>query len=494
MPLYLGLDIGTTTISSIALDVETGRPVSSGTIASQAGCTTSQDRARGRSELDIAKLYARAALALQRTVDAIGVSRSDIRALGVTGQQHGLALLAKDNTPLCPAITWRDQRASEPIPGSEETFLHHFVSLARGEPAFRRMGCLPAAGYLGPSAYWLNSHDRLPSSRASLCSIPDAIVAMLTGASPVTDPTMGGSSGIYDIVSRQWAWEIIERVGLPRALFPDVLEAGEIAGRISTSAAEATGLLRGTPVLAAVGDNQASFLGSVREPQDSVLVNVGTGAQVSAWVNGYQRRSGLDTRSYFEGSYLLVGASLFGGRAYAYMQEFLLQVGEAVFGVRGDEGIYDVMTRLAASAGAGSGGLRFNPLFSGTRTRPEIRASLTGLDAENLTPANLVRALLEGMARELRDLHQLMGPQADSRRYLIGSGNGVRRNPVLAKVLSERFGMPLGIPLGEEAAARGAAMLAATSMGDYESIEAASATVQYAHPSDRDTVDGFRSC
>jgi sugar (pentulose or hexulose) kinase len=471
MSLYVGLDVGTTTLSVVILDAQTGQLAARYTLAHDAEATSHQDKARGRAELDLERLRAQVLRAISEAVAQAGACSSQVRGLGVTGQMHGLALLGPGNKPLGPAITWQDRRALDRLPGDGETYLQHFLALAGGPAAFERMGCLPAAGYLGVTLFWLKLNDQLPPPPATACFIPDVAVSFLTGRAPCTDPTDGGSSGIMDIVARDWDWPLIDRLGLPRGLFPPVLECGERAGELLPEVARETGLPRGLPVFVALGDNQASFLGSMRQPEFSLLINVGTGSQLSALAERFQRPPRLDVRYFPGGRYLLVGAGLFGGRSYSYLREFFRRVGSAFFEGRGDEELYDAMNRLAAAIPPGADGLRCVPLFTGTRTDPTMRGSFTGITPENLTPGHLTRALLEGMAEGFYAIYEAMRPLLGPRTHLVGSGNGLRRNRLLAEILASRFQMPLHLSALEEEAATGAVLLAAVGAGEFGSWE-----------------------
>jgi sugar (pentulose or hexulose) kinase len=484
MALYIGLDVGTTTLSTVVLDAETGRLLARQTVAHGAHATSPEEKARGRSELDLMRLRRLVIQSLAEITTQVSPYRRLIKGIGVTGQMHGVAFLGPDAAPLRPAITWEDRRAEERLPDGDETYLARFLSLAGGPEAFARTGSLPATGYLGPTLFWLHLNGQLPPPPARACFIPDAVVSFLTGLPPCTDPTDGGSSGIFDIVAREWDWALIARVGLPREIFPEVREAGEPVGPLLPALAAQVGLPTETYVFVALGDNQASFLGSVREPARGLLLNVGTGAQVSALVGGFHRLPGLDTRYFPGGRYLLVGAGLFGGRTYAYLRDFFRQVGVAFFGGRGDEEIYDEMTRLAAQVPPGAEGLRCLPTFTGTRTDPTARGSFTGITPYNLTPGHLIRALLEGMAEGFYQFYLQMQPLLGERTHLVGSGNGLRRNRLLAAIVARRFGLPLHIPALEEEAAVGAALIAAVGAGEWASLDAAASLLRYA-----DTVE-----
>jgi len=173
-----------------------------------------------------------------------------------------------------------------------------------------------------------------------------------------------------------------------------------------------------------------------------------------------------------------VGAGLFGGRSYAYLRDFFRQVGIVFFGISGDEELYDEMTQLASAVPSGSEGLRCTPLFTGTRTDPTVRASFMGISPQNFTPAHFTRALLEGIAKGFFDFYKRMKPVIGERAYLVGGGNGIRRNRLLAEILTETFDMPLHIPYHGEEAATGAALLAAVATRELESLDAAAALLR----------------
>ena len=124
---------------------------------------------------------------------------------------------------------------------------------------------------------------------------------------------------------------MISKLGLRTDIFPPILKSGAVAGGLTAEAAKALGLKEGIPVCVACGDNQAGFAGSVADPPDSILVNIGTGAQVSAWVPGCPSAENLDTRPHLDGGFLLVGAPLCGGVSYAFLRDFLLAVGRELF-------------------------------------------------------------------------------------------------------------------------------------------------------------------
>jgi sugar (pentulose or hexulose) kinase len=402
----------------------------------------------------------------------------DLAGLGITGQQHGVVLVDSSLTPLSPFINWQDRRGEQIDPGSGQSYVRRAIERA-GAEARQRTGCRLAAGYLAVTLFWMKETGVLPPN-ATACFLTDYFGALLTGQRPVTDPTCSASSGVLDIRHDDWDAELLAALELPRALFPDVRPSGDLLGGLSPTMADRCGLPVGLPIFVGIGDNQASFLGSVADRRATVLVNVGTGAQVSVHADQFQPDPLLEARPFPRGGYLLVSAGLAGGGSYAVLERFYRQVGVQLLGVAADDSLYESMNRLAAAVPRGADGLRCAPYFFGTRAEPELRASWTGVSTNNFTPAHLTRALLEGMARTMLDGYERITRHADRRwGRLVGAGNGLRRNRVLARIVAETFALPLFVPAQREEAACGAALLAAVGAGVFPDLDSACRLVHY---------------
>jgi sugar (pentulose or hexulose) kinase len=472
MSVVIGIDLGTTTVTALALDARTGDVVATATVPNAAEITSAADKARGRSEWD-ARAIAETACACLRDV----AGRVRPAGLGLTGQQHGVVVV-DDLRPLTPLVNWQDRRGEEAYAGGPLTYVEEAIRRA-GADAPRRTGCRLAAGYMGVTLFWMRSNGLLPAA-GKACFLADYFGALLTGTAPVTDPTCAASSGILDVRAGAWDAGLVAALGLPLALFPEVRPSGAPLGPLTAALAGATGLPEGLPVFGGVGDNQASFLGSVADRGDSVLVNVGTGGQVSAYADGFGFDPLLETRPFPGGGYLLACAGLCGGRSYALLERFFRQAGEQLCGAPAGEPLYAAMNRLADSAPRGAGGLVCEPFFTGTRHRPELRASWAGASAENFTPANVTRALLEGMARAFRAGYDAIGRAGGGGKgRLVGAGNGLRENAVLARCVADEFGLPLRVPRHREEAAYGAALLAAAGAGLVPDLPAAGGLIRY---------------
>jgi len=474
MTLYLGLDIGTTHITALALDAATGKIAASHSVANVSETTSRADKARGHSEWDAAQMVTLAWDAIRQTTELLP-NPSAVSGIGVSGQMHGVCLLSGQLEPLSPFIGWQDQRGEERMPGSQISYLERARELAADLPGVRL-----ATGFMGLTLFWMKEEGHTFPDCARACFISDYAVSWLTGEPPCVDPSNADSSGFFDTARRRWNEALIARLGLPLDILPPVRAAPASAGRLRPRLARESGMRTGIPVCVSIGDNQASFAGSVADYAGSISLNIGTGGQISVYVPSYIGDDVLETRSYMDGGYLVVSAGLCGERSYALLKDFFRAVGRVFYNARGDEDLYGRMNELAATVAPGSDGLVCNPLFTGTRRDPTLRASWCGFSPENFSPAHMTRALLEGLVRTfVASYGRMRRIGVAERAKLVGSGNGLRRNPLLAQIAASAFGMPMYIPRHEEGAAYGAALLAAVSDGRFPHLEAASRLICY---------------
>ena len=477
MPIVLGVDLGTTKITCVAVDAHSGAMLASESAVNDANITRDEDRAKGHSEWRADRILVAANRSLFGAAKQLGSRVNDVVGIGVTGQQHGVVLVdATTLQPVTPLINWQDRRALQMIPGGTSTWLQATRD-AIGPDAWKQTGCWLQPGFMATTLFELRVRGELPSNALALF-IGDLFVATLTGQVPSTEPSSAGSSGVYDVRSRQWNNDAINALGLSRSLFPEIREADEPVGGLTPEQSRSTGLLAGTPVFAPIGDHQASFLGSVADCRNSVLVNVGTGAQVAVFTDGFNFTSPIELRPFPCGGNLLSNVGLAGGWSYQVLEQFFHSAGRSVFQVETDGKLYETMNRLAETIPPGADGLRCDPQFSGTRLDSTGRGSISGLSPQNFTAGHLARAVLEGMSRSLHDgfkaIHQITGCKPTT---LVAAGNGLRENPLLARIVSEAFGLPMTFTRHREEAAFGAALVASVGADLFANVEEAAGSL-----------------
>ena len=444
MSTLIGLDIGTTSISAVAVESSTGALLRAVTVPNDSVLPSPDGVSRLQNPTHIAKTT----LALK---EALAVEFSPVAAIGVTGQMHGILYLDRAGRSVSPLYTWQDGRGNLPYAGS--TYAGQLSALSG----------YPLASGFGLVTHFINRAQGLvPAKAVTFCTIQDYISMLLTHRNtPLLHASNGASFGCYDLAAHTFDSAAVEKLGLDESLLPAVTAETAVIGQDGS-----------VPVAAAIGDNQASVLGSLWEDGD-ILVNIGTGSQVSAVVSAPAPFPAGAVRPYVDGRFLLAGSPLCGGRAYALLHRFFARCAKR-FGGDGRDA-YDVMNDMAAEQPEDHP-LTVDPRFCGTRNDPALRGSISGISEDNFTPEQLTRGVLWGMAAELHELYRQM-PLPSPAAGLVGSGNGVRKNSVLRQYLEEQFGLKLKLPAHREEAAFGAAVFAAAAAGLYPDIPTAQASL-----------------
>ena len=426
--LTIGLDIGTTTVSAVA--AQNGRVLESIT-RPHSGFLPDRPVWERAQDPDALLQTAR------QLLDAL-LEKYPAQRIGITGQQHGILYLDAQGNPLSPLYTWQDGRGNLPFRGST------YAAVLAEET-----GYAVASGYGLVTHYYNLQHGLVPENAAVLTTVHDYIAMSLCGLTrPVTEPSDAQSLGFFDLAADDFDRQTLQKLGIDPAIVPQVVRK-QFVGKTT----------QGIPVAVPIGDNPASFLGATGG-QDAVLVNVGTGSQISVHTGSRQSLPGLEMRPYPLGGYLQVGAALCGGRAWAMTERFF---SDAVFAFTGQRlELYEKLDVLLEGTPDDGTFPQVQTTFDGTRQDPEKRGSVTGLSKENFTPGAFALGILHGMTDELYDMYQgYLQAGLPAKQLLLGSGNGLRKNKHLRRITEQIFAMQLTITDQPEEAALGAAMYAA---------------------------------
>ena len=423
----LGLDIGTTTISAVVWQngnvIESITKNNNSFIEGGYFYEKKQDVFRIRS----------VALSI---VAGLFLKHSDIERIGVTGQMHGILYLDENGEPVSPLYTWQDGRGDQ-IYKDGKTYVEYLKDIT---------GYSVATGYGLVTHFYNTKNGIVPKTAVTFCTIHDYISMCLAEKSqPLTDTTDAASIGMFDVKKGCFDVEALKRAGIDKETMPHIAE-NSIIGRYRNTA----------DVYVAIGDNQASFIGALAGNKNGMLVNIGTGSQFSVYSENYLESNGLETRPFPNGGYLLVGASLCGGRAYALLENFFRQVGD-MLGIK-IESAYTAMEKLAENIVEAPP--KVTPLFQGTRNDPSLRGSIEGLSTENFTPQHFIVGMMQGMVRELYDMYVSYLESGGENVALYGSGNGLRKNKYLQACFEDMFEQSITICNCPEEAATGAAIFA----------------------------------
>lgn len=440
----LGIDTGTTSISLALVDIEDGALIDRATVNHAAfiddGCPVGRVQDADRI----------ADIAMEQCAIMIGRHGRPC-CIGLTGQMHGMLYVDGAGRAVSPLYTWQDGRGNLPMADGRS---YAEALRARGEGA-------AAAGFGLTTHYYMRENGLVPAGAAAMTPMSDYIALRLTGGvRPVIGADMAASWGMYDLERRAFNSD--------DPLLPETRPGCEVIGETPD----------GVPVTLSVGDNQASFIGAVRDMDDTLLINIGTGSQVSMAVPDYIAVSGdVELRPCGAEGYLLAGSGLCGGRAVALLETFYREAAGT------DAPRYDYMLRQA-EAFIGQYGAdaawRVNTAFSGTRSNPDARGSIGGIGIDNFHPGALTAGVVMGVLEELRAGYQTMVSLTGRRpSRLAGAGNGLRRNPLMRRFARDLFGMVPEIPAHMEEAAYGAALCAMAASGEKPSLRAAQGLIRY---------------
>lgn len=446
----LGLDIGTTSISLSVLDAHSGQLCHCESVASHADVRGDHEWERLQ---DVERIEAVCKQMLARADQQAAVS-----CIGISAQMHGILYVDKNGSACSPLYTWQDGRGEQPC---EDTSYAGYLSRAAG----RKM----ASGYGLTTHFYNIVHNLVPGQAEGFCTIGDYIAMRLTGRkTPLMSTSMAASLGLFESESGTFQTGAAERWFEVSVPFPQVSPVYQVLGTTQ----------KGIPVVMCMGDNQASFCGSVRQPDRSILVNVGTGGQISLLSDVPVTGTDIEARPYVEGKWLLVGSSLCGGRAYAALEAFFRACVAMASGSE-PQSLYKQMEQCV-DGWQTKEALLVQTTFAGTREQPQKRGQISGISLDNFTPTHLIDGTMTGIATEMKAyLEQMREHIPIQASCLVGAGNGIRKNAQLAKTFSRCFGMPLCVPAHTEEAAYGAALTALVGTGVYDTFAQAAQLIRY---------------
>lgn len=435
----IGIDIGTTTISGVVLDYKNEKErktLEAKTIDNGCFITTANEWERIQ---DARKIVKKA----QKLLDYFVDKYPQAETIGLTGQMHGIVYINKEGKEVTPLYTWQDARGN--LCNKEQ------VSLI--EEIEKKCKIHTASGYGLVTHIYNLRHDLLVENAVSFCTIMDYFGMYLTGRkNPLVHASNADSFGFFDSQKMRFEKEKLEEMGVKETWLPKICT--EI---------KKLGTYRNCVVTTAIGDNQASFLGAAGNEDHTLLVNMGTGGQISVLSDQYFEEKGIEARPFLNGTYLLVGSSLCGGKAYALLERFFRSIVKTTTGK--DEALYEIMEQFARAGKEQNQKrekgkkLKVETTFDGTRINPESSGSIGNLNSDNFTPEDFTYGILEGMTTELYRMYITIQEGTNIEvEHMIGSGNGLRKNLVLCEIIEEMFHNKLVLAACEEEAATGAAM------------------------------------
>jgi xylulokinase len=449
--ITLGIDCGTQSLKTVALDGDSGKVVAS---ASKAYGLV-EGLPAGHLEQDPAIWWDALEETVQKVLADLGPRKAEVAGMGVSGQQHGFVPLDANHQVIRPAKLWCDTSTTAQcdeirtkLGGREKT-----IALAGND-------ILP--GFTAPKILWLKQNEPANFAKLAHVALPhDFLNLRLTG---ILRMEFGDASGtaLLDVRSRQWSKEVC--AALDENLItklPPVGSSTEPVGKVLPALATAWGLSLDVIISAGGGDNMMAAIGTGNIRPGTVTASLGTSGTIFACAP----QPVIDAQGEI---------AAFCDSADHWMP--LLCTMNVTVGTEAFRNLFgwdhERMDREVSSVPAGADGLIFLPYLQGERTPnlPEGCGVLHGMNTSNLTSAHMARAAMEGvtlgMAYGLRRMESLGLKPSEIR--LTGGGS---KSPAWRQILADIFGYPVVTMQSAEGAALGAAIQALAAATPNESLE-----------------------
>ena len=455
-PLILALDQGTTSSRAIAFG-RGGRPVA---VAQEPfeqkfpspGHVTHDPKAIWSSQLGVAR----------RVVQEVGGAER-IAAIGVTNQRETTIVWDRaTGEPIADAIVWQSRITAPACAALRE---------AGHEPLFRERTGLPLDAYFsGPKIAHIL--DAVPGARAraergelAFGTVDTFLLWRLTsGATHATDVSNASRTLLFDIHRLRWDEELLQLVGVPAAVLPEVRPTSGVVGETAPNIFGPP-----IPIAALAGDQQAATFGQACfEPGQAkntygtgAFLLLNTGAAVRASEHGLLSTVGWQLAANGPATYALEGSVFSAGSAVQWLRDGLKAIASAP----------DVEA-LAASV-QDTGGVFVVPAFTGLGAPywdPDARGTIVGI-TRGTGLAELARATLESIAFQVADVLEAMAADAGSNLRALRVDGGAAANDLLLQLQAELLGVAVERPVVAETTALGAAYLAGLAIGYWSGLD-----------------------
>ena len=460
--LIIGVDIGTSGCKTVLIDA-------GGKVIDKAFREYPLYIERhGWSEQDPADWWNAAASTLKEVMSRDPSYVSRLKAVGLTGQMHGLVALDADGKVLRRSILWNDQRTDEQCRDVHENLggMKNLLKITNNP-------MLP--GYTAGKLLWMKKYEPEIYSRIHKFLNPkDYIRYMLTGiyATEVSDAS---GTGVFNVRDRVWAEDLFRKLEIPIEWAPDVYESTVISGHVTSEAAELTGLPAELPVAGGGGDSVIQTLGAGVINSSNLMTTIGTAGIISTALEQYIQSEEGRVQIFcnvMPGTWHMMGVTLSAGSSLKWYRDNFGEI-EKLEAAESGRDEYEILSEAAETAPPGSRGLLFLPYLGGERcpyADPKLKAALVGL-SYNTGKAEVVRSIMEGVILSFWDVNSIFRDLGMDFEAISVSGGGAQSGfwrQIHADVFQKKV---MTYDASREGAAYGAAMVAAVGCGLWDSFE-----------------------
>ncbi len=436
--IALGIDSGTQSTKTIALDIESGEMLAS---ASQAYGLI-EGLPPGHLEQDPQVWLDAVDATVRECLQKIGDRKQEVLAIGVSGQQHGCVPLDKKNRPIRPAKLWCDTSTVDQCKQFEAEF-------GGAEGLIELAGNAILPGYTAPKILWLKQNEPKNYKALDAVLLPhDYINFHLTGERTMEYGDASGT-GLMDVRTKTWCDPLIEFIDPDlKEYLPQLASSRRALGLLRDSLRTDWGLKNAPVVSAGGGDNMMGAIGTGNVQAGSVTVSLGTSGTVYAFAS----QPVIDPQG--EIAAFCDSTDRWMPLACTMNVTVATEQARKLFGWT-----HAQMEKQIASTPAGAEGLLFLPYLTGERTPnlPHGTGVFHGLTVDNMIPPLMGRAIMEGATLGLGyglGRFRELGIQPTEIR-LTGGGS---KSAVWRQICADVFGVPIVCLQSAEGAALGAAI------------------------------------
>jgi len=456
---FIGIDAGTTSVKGVLTDTD-------GRILSFAMQEYTLEMQGDRCELDAEIYWEKTRMVIRELVEPISV-KDQIQAISFSSQGETLICVDNNGLPVRKAIVWLDNRSIDEAASIEKHFGAEKIFFHTGQPQVQPLW--PATRIV-----WLKKNEPSVFKKTyKFLLVEDYLIFKLTGRY-ATEPSLASSTLYYDIREKRWWQPMLEYLGVDEEKLPEVFPSASVVGTVSASVTKDTGLSETTRVVAGAYDHVAGALGAGNFSEGAVSETTGTALAMVVTLDRPIQNFLINIPMQchaIPGKYLLLP---YGQTAGYVLKWFKDQFCEHEMNGAKNGDVYDRLTSQAEKIPAGSDGLTMLPHLMGSGS-PEFNAKakgvITGITAAT-TKSHFIRAILESIACMMRRNLDLLKTSGISVKEIKALGGG-SKSKLWNQIKADISNVPITTVQGQETAAFGAALLAATGAGFFSSIESA---------------------
>lgn len=464
MKYVLGIDIGTTNVKAVLFEPDG----SCGGSVNQPYPTSYPSA--GRVEQNPEDWYCAVIRAIGALLKMASISSRDILCIGFSGQIRSIAFLDAAFQPLCPSIVWSDTRSASEVAQLNSDMQNRLIQIT---------GNRAATNFALPNILWMSKHhpDIFASTRY-LATPKDYVIYRLTGQF-ISDASNQSGSLLVDIHQQDWSDELLDYANITRESLPRLARSIDRAGSLTRLAAEESGLPEGLTVVLGGGDNDCAAIGSGAYEAGTAAISLGTSGIVLTRTDAplLQAAGKLDIFTHvIPDRYYAMGMIKSAGQALEWLKKRLVDETSSLLGANPPLTMTDWLASMLGDRDVlvpGNDGLFLFPYFQG-RGNPDkhssARAVIWGMTGSH-TNRHLAQAAMEGVGYAVRQCLDSIAEWMPLQEIICcGKGSA---NAVWMKMIANILGKPVWTNTSTEVSSLGAAILAATGIGLFASVEEA---------------------